>query len=204
MNLQEFLQYRTHCVCCGKQLVAKINSSREITVNNNVSEFEVQLKAIKRGHKSYLAKFTILNATNEFGITFKELKKGEPFLSYVPFHITNRLKEYLDNNKCYISVNCGCKSYNYISNRFELNYKDGVMPDISIHEENIFELWVKNTQKMWLKNDYNKKETSLYPLSSTRYSSSPVASSEATKLPIIKFTTLKDTANRINKLLVFS
>lgn len=204
MNLQEFLQYRTHCVCCGEPLIAKINSTKQVTTSDNVSEFEIGLKAIKRGHKSYVTKFTVLNATNDFCVAFKQAKKDEPFLGYVPIHIINRLKEYFENNKCYIVASCPCKMYNYLSNRFELDYKTGKLPDITLEEENVFEFWLKSGKKMWLKNNYNTEETCLYSPPDSRYSSKYSSISEVTKIPIVKLTTLEETTVRINKLLIFS
>lgn len=205
MNLQEFLDYRTHCPLCDEKLKKVfVSRTRQINKDNNNYVFVVELKSLKRGQKTFYAEIIVDTITNDFRVEFKE-KDGRAFQDHVPTFLINRFMEFVEKCSPFkIYAHCKCEKYFYDSQYFNLDFKSKLFSDLLIRSEDFCDLKINDNLYFNMTNFSLSKKTklTLYKELFTETIFTPDYS-EIT-VPLINFTSKNKIIDRIKNLLIFS
>lgn len=200
MNLKQFLEYRTHCPYCSKELISAFCSkSRPIISNGNTFTTSIKLRSLKRGQKTYEAKLSIQD--KKFVVEFE--RTGESLYDKIPLFVLDRFKDFIHNSRCTIFKHCKCENYTYHSNYFHLDLKSPTLQDLSVNQE-YFSALRLNKQTVCNISSFPKENRTTLQLYKYPIEENNISGPRQIDLPFIKFMNQTKMIERLNKLLVFS
>lgn len=207
MNLREFLNHRTNCLCCDEQLNISFDSSRRQNSKIDGDNFIVTfiLRSIKKWQNEYKISYIINMDTGKFNIEFYQKNGDQIYHNHVPLHIIDRLKELNRNFPMFKFVKyCRCGNHIYTSNLFNIDYKKSVIDELLIAAENI-SVDLNNTS-YYIRNYYSIKQTHFSAIKYEKKSDLffNFKPEHIIKIDLIQITDLNSLINRIDKLMVFS
>jgi len=216
MNLQEFLDYRECCPICSNKLVTAFHSQKRQVIKFEDGRLVVvfRLDGLKKHQIDYKVGYSFCLTDNTWYAEFYN-QDDKRFEVDSPGFLRERFKE-LDKNlggyKFY--RHCGwCRRYNYSTNTFNLNFKTGGIDKLCMCMEYIgMSAPIDKGFKIYrMLNDYMSNKTTLL---FGKQSDEEAAKYDASVGPkfldlletnsIIKFSSPQETADRIDKLIVFS
>lgn len=218
MKLSDFLTYRTKCpVCDGENMKLHMGlfASAKEHINNRCEEDRLivikNMRGLNKGDKSYRAGYSFGFDDNSIYIDFANAD-GIKFDKSVPVEILPKFRA-MDKNigNHVLTKSCiSCNRYSYSSNTFVLDYKKSII-DFKVSKE-FFGLakFIKfEKYKIYvINNDYGRNQTAIEcsTASSDYYASfhNWLTPSLKLEVPIMKFTTADEMAERLDKLIVFS
>lgn len=226
MNLREFLNYRTSCPLCDNNLSTFFHSQKQQAVKFEEDRLVFQLRM--DGLKKYAANYKVgFSFGRDDGSWQLEVYQSDSRLdSYLTTSVMSRFRELnknLGDYKFYRQcTHPKCNRFNYSSNLFKLNFKEGRIqgltrgtPDLNIQTEYIgMTEPVEGGFKIYkLLNDYAKPSSTLvygrYPdeyIARADWGTThpPIDSLGFIQMPLVRFTSRVETMDRLNKLLLFS
>lgn len=220
MKLEQFIQYKSNCPICEHSLKTIFHSRRQQSqrIEDNRLMFIFNLFSLKRNAgPAYKAGYSFNTSNNDTYIEFYD-KDNTKFNDASPEWLRVRFWEFDKNLKGYKfyreCVNPSCKRYMYDSNSFYINYKTCNIGDLQIKSERVglVQSLEDGYRIMKINNDYVENKTNLTIFKDGSDTFAPVSSGipffgagvTDITLPIIKLSSLEETAERLNKLLVFS
>lgn len=218
MNLQEFIDERTHCPICNTALITQFISSRKqkIKLENDRLVVVFVMKSMSVNQPDYEVGYAFNTKDNTFHIEF--YSEWDHY-KHVPMHMIDKFKEFHKNlgpgrfyRKCVF-----CSRYAKSTVPFTLDFKtqkiDTGLWETMICGTESFGLAIpaeKGFKIMMLNNYYFGEERSQliwFRADSENAAhvdwTAPVGSS-AKKLPLIPFVSKEETTKRINNLLTFA
>lgn len=216
MNLQDFLNYRMRCPLCSNPLITFFHSDKKQKIrrcesNKFLAIFE--MRGLHSKQKTYKIGYAIDELTNLFCIEIysddirMENNHSIDLLNRIRI-MNDNLKSFLFTKKC-----TECSRYYYTSNNFFLNYKNYSIGQLLVANEYFgLSTPAADGYKIYklYNNYYNKQSLLLYGkseqeyLTQTHYAPDTTKRLSSIKMPIINFSSNKETTERINNLLIFS
>lgn len=214
MNLQAFLDYRIVCpMCVEDSLKLEFHSTRKQKHRIEDGRYLIlfDMKGIKK-QKDYKIGFSFDKNNSEFYIEFYT-KDDNKLNQSVPIDLINRFKEFyinLANFRFYRTCE-SCRKYTCASEIIDLDFNTKMINDILVEYE-YFGLSMKSGKqhKIFRLLNFNADNTSLLTCFKSESEDATLTGykiphdAEVIKLPMIKFVSMKETTNRVHRLLTFS
>jgi hypothetical protein len=216
MNLQEFIDKRTHCPFCNTALVTQFISDRKQKIRLQDGRLLVVfvMKGLYVNQQDYEVGYSFSLEDETFRIEFFTEWDTS---NYVPMHLIDKFKKFHDNlSSCKFKRTCTfCNRYTMSSTPFGLNFKtlqfDHSLPFGIMYEAYGFTMPIEDGFKImhlsnfyfdlnksnltWFRSDTELPAQLNYPLPNNR---SEMA------LPFIPFVSREETTKRLNNLIVFA
>jgi hypothetical protein len=218
MNLREFLAFRSHCPLCNSELRTFFHSTRrqKSQLIDGRLIFFFDLSSLNKMYSNYKVAFSFSLDDDSWLIDFVMLtsSKDNKTLTQIPEWLITGFKVFDENLKKYVFQrrcnNIKCQRYNYTSNEFKLPFKQSKMIDLQICQE-YFGLvrQFKDEYKIYkLLNRYDigesilsfcKDKANVWARDDHSYSML-----QAIKLPLIKFSSIEETIDKLETVILFS
>jgi len=223
MNLQEFIEQRTHCPICNTALITQFLSNRKqkIKIENDRLVVIFVMKALRTNQQDYEVGYAFNPLNNTFCVEFYSEWDHN---GHVPMHMIEKFNDFHTNLQTSASGVCKfyrkctfCNRYSRASTPFKLDLKNGkldtgLFDGLQIAYESFgLTLPVDDGFKvMFLSNFYAPVEQSELMWfrapdeSSARVDYMIPAKHSKVIVPLIPFISKEDTTKRVNNLLTFA
>lgn len=131
MNLQEFIDHRTHCPICDTALITQFISPRKQKIKLENDRFVVQfvMKAMSTNQPDYEVGYSFNPRDNTF---FIEFYSEWDHKNHVPMHMLEKFREFHNNltseGSCKFYRRCTfCNRYSKASTPFKPQFKTGTL-----------------------------------------------------------------------------
>lgn len=206
MNLQDFINYKTHCPLCDEQLKNVFNSKgRAVELQDDKFCITINLKSLKRGQKNYQALIIVDPVTNDFQVEFQRLG-GRRLGDSTPLFLIQRFKEFISNSlNCKVYSYCTCENFSYHSQYFTFDFKSSIFSDLLLDTEMFNAVPLNDNLICNINNYHYSKETIVSVFKPP--ANSVLSMGTDISLPLTMLPTKKELANvlnRVKNLLIFS
>lgn len=213
MNLQEFIDLRSHCPMCGTSLITNFISDRK--QKNRFENDKYVAKLVMRGMRScepdYEVGYHFGLRDNSLSIEFYNEWDMSASASMYMVKIFKDFHKNMANTKFKFVRSCGfCFHYEMLSGPIDINLKSSTYGDVIPFKESfIFTTQTEENNKVvLLENNIEKSSSNLYwwrDEGNVRIGwTQPFRSSKITELPLIPFISKEETNRRLNTLITFA
>lgn len=218
MNLQEFIDHRTHCPICETALITQFISSRKqkIKIENNRLLVTFVMKGMRLNQPDYEVGYSFDYNSNHF---FVEFYSEWDHNKQVPMHMIEKFREFHTNlGTCKFFRRCTfCNRYSKSSTPFTLDFKKcamdtGIFDGLQIAYESFgLTLPTEDGVKiMFLSNFHSPIEQSTLTWfrgnkeDDARLDWIIPANHSKVTVSLVPFVSKEETTQRVNKLLIFA